>query len=618
MQASFCGYERWSLLIAANQGRGKQQVEEVRKQGTIGIAARCRFLPTRFRNPALMIHAFSNSKLRLVCEPSILLIGLNNERDIWEPCLQVSRDGLSSLEALSLSFGELRSEVGSSVLQDEEEDGSSSTLSADGSSPWAPITSKCLQMPSQDLVSKPAWDAKGKSELSELDMMKEKFSKLLLGEDMSGGAKGVSSALAISNAITNLSASVFGELWRLEPLPEERKALWRREMEWLVSVADHIVELVPSWQTLPDGSKFEVMVSRQRSDLHLNLPALRKLDTMLLETLDSFVETEFWYVDQGILMAEDSNQVPLQRQEEKWWLPTPKVPMNGLSEDGKKRLQHQRECINQVLKAAVAINTQVLAEMEIPDVYWDALPKSAKASLGETLYRHITMEYFSVEVLLSMLDLSSEHKALDLANRIEAAVHVWRRRRHPRNLSRSQRDNNNRQNGRNWGLVKEMVSDVERRDLFASRAEGVLVGLRQKFPSLRQSFLDTTKIQHNRDVGQSILESYSRVMESLAFSIISRIEDVLYVDDLARRALPPAPPAVKTRIPSQRRGFSLNLSVHTPYVTPFTTPSVSPTPSPSPRRTPNSPFQPGHDAQGMSELMGYAYEYVSVEDAEFR
>ena len=34
--------------------------------------------------------------------------------------------------------------------------------------------------------------------------MKERFSKLLLGEDMSGSGKGVCTALAISNAITNL------------------------------------------------------------------------------------------------------------------------------------------------------------------------------------------------------------------------------------------------------------------------------------------------------------------------------------------------------------------------------------------------------------------------------
>ena len=42
-------------------------------------------------------------------------------------------------------------------------------------------------------------------EFVEIDLMKEKFAKLLLGEDMSGGGKGVCTALAISNAITNLS-----------------------------------------------------------------------------------------------------------------------------------------------------------------------------------------------------------------------------------------------------------------------------------------------------------------------------------------------------------------------------------------------------------------------------
>lgn len=41
--------------------------------------------------------------------------------------------------------------------------------------------------------------------IAEVELMKERFAKLLLGEDMSGGGKGVCAALAISNAITNLS-----------------------------------------------------------------------------------------------------------------------------------------------------------------------------------------------------------------------------------------------------------------------------------------------------------------------------------------------------------------------------------------------------------------------------
>lgn len=52
--------------------------------------------------------------------------------------------------------------------------------------------------------------------------------------------------------------SVFGQLWRLEPLEAERKAMWGREMELLLCVSNHIVELIPIWQTFPDGTKLEV------------------------------------------------------------------------------------------------------------------------------------------------------------------------------------------------------------------------------------------------------------------------------------------------------------------------------------------------------------------------
>lgn len=31
-------------------------------------------------------------------------------------------------------------------------------------------------------------------------------------------------------------------------------------MEWLLCVSDHIVELTPSWQTFPDGTKLEVNI----------------------------------------------------------------------------------------------------------------------------------------------------------------------------------------------------------------------------------------------------------------------------------------------------------------------------------------------------------------------
>lgn len=52
-----------------------------------------------------------------------------------------------------------------------------------------------------------------------------------------------------------------------------------------------------------------------------------------------------------------------------------KVPPNGLSEVSRKWLQFQKESVNQVLKAAMAINAQILMEMEVPETYIDSLPK---------------------------------------------------------------------------------------------------------------------------------------------------------------------------------------------------------------------------------------------------
>lgn len=196
---------------------------------------------------------------------------------------------------------------------------------------------------------------------------------------------------------------MFGELWRLEPLAPQKKAMWRREMEWLLCVSDSIVELVPSIQQFPGGGTYEVMATRPRSDLYMNLPALKKLDAMLLSMLDGFCDTDFCYVDRGIILG-DSNDCdtymtggrPSIRQEEKWWLPCPKVPSNGLSEDSRKRLQQCRDCTNQILKAAMAINSSVLSEMEIPKAYLESLPKVYDLSLE--LLLAITRFYFLYEI----------------------------------------------------------------------------------------------------------------------------------------------------------------------------------------------------------------------------
>ncbi|KAI5561145.1 hypothetical protein POPTR_016G104400v4 [Populus trichocarpa] len=429
------------------------------------------------------------------------------------------------------------------------------------------------------------------SSISETEMMKERFSKLLLGEDMSGCGNGVCTALAISNAITNLCATLFGQLWRLEPLAPEKKAMWRREMEWFLCVSDHVVELMPSWQTFPDGSKLEVMTCRPRSDLYINLPALRKLDNMLLEILDSFDNTEFWYIDQGILAPDADGSASfrrtLQRQEEKWWLPVPRVPPGGLHENSRKQLQHKRDSTNQILKAAMAINSITISDMEIPESYMDALPKNGKASLGDLIYRCISSDQFYPECLLDCLDLSSELLAIELANRVEASIYMWRKKTNSKPVNSTNRSSSKS----SWELMKELMIDVDKRDLLADRAESLLLCLKQRFPGLPQTTLDMSKIQYNKDVGKSILESYSRVLESLAFNIVARIDDLLYVDDLTKHSDHFSSISKVSVI--AHKSVTIPYSVpasNSPYKTAFTTPSFSPGQRISPVKGDRSPF----------------------------
>uniref|UniRef100_A0A7N0TGU8 PRONE domain-containing protein n=1 Tax=Kalanchoe fedtschenkoi TaxID=63787 RepID=A0A7N0TGU8_KALFE len=345
------------------------------------------------------------------------------------------------------------------------------------------------------------------------------------------------------------AASIFGKLWRLEPLPAGEKEMWRREMDVFLSVGDHIVEMVPSDKTLPGGTKLEIMTCRPRSDLFINLPALRKLDSMLLELLDGFSDKEFWYVDaDGLALLNKA----LGGQNEKWRLPVPRTPTGGLAADSSRQLHLKRESCYQILKAAMMINTETVTDMEVPDLYLESLPKTGRACLGDSFYRFIASDNFSVDSWFDCLDSSDDLVVLELVNRLEAAVNV----RHNRSQSNFLR------------TAKSSLVEAERRELLAGRAEELLLTLKQKFPNLPQTTLEAAKIQCNKDVGKSILESYSRALGSVAYNIIAQIDDLLSVDKLMRQT------TSSSRHP-------LSLSRFPARTAPVTPPCSSVTPLPS-------------------------------------
>ena len=104
---------------------------------------------------------------------------------------------------------------------------------------------------------------------------------------------------------------------------------------------------------------------------------------------------------------------------------------------------------------------------------------------------------------------------------------------------------------------------------------------------------DTPPPSAPQDVGKSILESYSRVLESLASNITSRIEDVIHVDNQARGAVGRSVP----ESPFTSNRFALNIpSIATAISVASTEDMVpelwqdSPLHSPSRTQTPTSPL----------------------------
>lgn len=130
-------------------------------------------------------------------------------------------------------------------------------------------------------------------------------------------------------------------------------------------------------------------------------------------------------------------------------------------------------------------------------MWFHFISQSGKECLGEIMYRYLTADRFSADCLLDYLDLSSEYTTLEIANRIEAAVHIWRQKYLKKRLMRAKAGRST------WGgKVKGFVSDAEKSKFLAHCAETILQNLKLRFPSLPQTALDMNKIQYNK-VGHS-------------------------------------------------------------------------------------------------------------------
>lgn len=112
------------------------------------------------------------------------------------------------------------------------------------------------------------------------------------------------------------------------------------------------------------------------------------------------------------------------------------------------------------------------------------------------------------------------------------------------------------------------------------------------------------------------MESYSRVLESLAFNIVARIDDLLYVDDLTKHSDHFSSISKVSVIAHKSVTIPYSVPVsNTPYKTAFNTPSFSPGQQRiSPAKGDRSPFMTsGKIPQRGLGVKKVLTEYLSID-----
>ncbi|XP_077246112.1 rop guanine nucleotide exchange factor 1-like [Tasmannia lanceolata] len=184
--------------------------------------------------------------------------------------------------------------------------------------------------------------------------------------------------------------------------------------------------------------------------------------------------------------------------------------------------------------------------------------ETGKSCLGDIIYRYIKAHQFSPDCLLDCLDLSSEHQTLEIANRIETAIHVWNQKQ------QKKRSPQTKMRRPSWSeKVKGLVMDTDKSQLLAHRAESLLQSLRLRYPGCRpvnprellKGYVEFD-IQHN-----------------------ARIDDLIYVDDATKRCESAELVSLFGRggfggLPVQKRMSPIPFSIqNSPYASPFGTPT---------------------------------------------
>ncbi len=212
-------------------------------------------------------------------------------------------------------------------------------------------------------------------------------------------------ARALELQITTLNANTFGDLKRLEPLPEKLEHTWATELEVLLSMLQEIKEARP-------GQPLSV-----REDIAEHLPSLERCDKIVRRTMRSFavLKGEVEYVE-----PETGGSAKSGRSRRKWWVKVPVVKQGGLTTNVRRVVQEAEKEMKSVFKIAHEINVEIVKSMPVPKSFVDALPKHARSLISRELKEGLTTwDMFKVSDFMKDRNLWSRDQAKEITSSLE-------------------------------------------------------------------------------------------------------------------------------------------------------------------------------------------------------
>ena len=207
----------------------------------------------------------------------------------------------------------------------------------------------------------------------------------------------------------------------------------------------------------------------------------------------------------------------------KWWKKVPKMTKGSLPTKWARELACIAAFCGRELAQCRVVNDEAIGRMAVPDDYLASLPKNAGDVSGkgamDGMSKALKKDKLDPFALLAAegVDRSDKIALMEAMNNLEKMALIWEGKMEAK--------------GKKGGGGKK--------DMGTINARKVVSAIKSAYPGMGQTALEQTKMQQNRDVGSSVLEAYSRVLESRLSVLKDMALEVLAADGKADAPAPP-------------------------------------------------------------------------------